>query len=383
MMAGTVLVTTWDGAGNIPPELGLCRRLADDGHRVHVLTHDSLEQRVTEAGATFVPIVRAGQIDASAAVPEAEGIDKLIANVFLSDGLVADFEQAIDTISPEVVIVDSMMLLPLAVAKQRELVTIGFHHTLASFLLSGQFEMFSTAMKEPFDAALRSRGFSTYERPIDALTQADAILSSTYAEFDSSDETASDPFVYIGPAKGAPMDHEKLRSRLFPSRRLIVVSLSTSFMDQTELLQKLVDALSRLEVEALITTGAAVSPSDLQLPANVSAVEFVSHAAILPDTDLLITHAGHGTVLAGATFGVPMLCLPMGRDQPQVAARAKELGIAHVGDQNASLEELSKAIHLALNDEAMRRSAEEFAARNRQHAGLDAAIECIQRLIAE
>ena len=138
-----------------------------------------------------------------------------------------------------------------------------------------------------------------------------------------------------------------------------------------------------LEVEALITTGAAISPSSLQLPENVSAVEFVSHAAILPNTDLLITHAGHGTVLAGATFGVPMLCLPMGRDQPQVAARANELGIAHVGDPNASVDELSEAIHRALDDAAMLRGAEGFADRNRHHPGLDAALNCIQRLIAE
>lgn len=69
MIADTILMVTWDGAGNIPPEFGLCKRLVDHGYQVHVLTHNSLEQRVVDVGATFVPIVRAGQTDARDVVP--------------------------------------------------------------------------------------------------------------------------------------------------------------------------------------------------------------------------------------------------------------------------------------------------------------------------
>ena len=52
-MSGTVLLVTWDGAGNVPPEFALCRALVDAGHEVHVLTHDSLQERAEELGAIF------------------------------------------------------------------------------------------------------------------------------------------------------------------------------------------------------------------------------------------------------------------------------------------------------------------------------------------
>lgn len=42
---------------------------------------------------------------------------------------------------------------------------------------------------------------------------------------------------------------------------------------------------------------------------------------MFPQADLVISHGGHGTVIAALAAGVPVLCLPMGRDQGDVAAR--------------------------------------------------------------
>ena len=53
------LFLLWDGGGNVPPQLGIARRLVARGHHVRVLTEPSLEREVTSAGASFVPLTTA------------------------------------------------------------------------------------------------------------------------------------------------------------------------------------------------------------------------------------------------------------------------------------------------------------------------------------
>lgn len=149
-------------------------------------------------------------------------------------------------------------------------------------------------------------------------------------------------------------------------------------MNQQDLLQRLCDALADLPVEALVTTGPAVAPASLKTSPNTTAVEFVAHDDVLPSARLLVTHAGHGTVAAGLTHGVPMLCVPMGRDQPAVAGRVAELGLGAVTSMDASATELRRSIAGMLADEKMRDRARGFARGVSRHPGMDEAVLCAE-----
>src|SRR5690606_2512678 len=52
------LFVTWEGGGNVPPVLGVARRLAAGGHDVTVLTEPCLQDAVEAIGARFVPFTR-------------------------------------------------------------------------------------------------------------------------------------------------------------------------------------------------------------------------------------------------------------------------------------------------------------------------------------
>jgi MGT family glycosyltransferase len=162
---------------------------------------------------------------------------------------------------------------------------------------------------------------------------------------------------------------------------LVLVAFSTSDQQQGPLLQHLCDALAGLDVEALVTTGPALDPASLSTADNVSAVEFVSHENVLPETDLLITHAGHGTVMAGVRYGVPMLCVPMGRDQPLVAARVAELGLGGTVEATANVDTFRQAIRRTLADRSMRTRCRAFAEPITAHAGIEQAIEVTEQLM--
>jgi UDP:flavonoid glycosyltransferase YjiC (YdhE family) len=55
MGSSAFLLTTWQGGGVLPPELGLARRLIQAGHRVRVLSEPTVEPDATAAGCSFTP----------------------------------------------------------------------------------------------------------------------------------------------------------------------------------------------------------------------------------------------------------------------------------------------------------------------------------------
>lgn len=96
------------------------------------------------------------------------------------------------------------------------------------------------------------------------------------------------------------------------------------------------EAVAPLPVRVWLTLGSRVAAEELRLPPNVVAETFVPHAAVLAQTRLVVTHAGHGTVMAATTAGVRMVCTPMGRDQYAVSGCAERLGLGRVASMTAS-----------------------------------------------
>ena len=64
-----ILLVTWDGAGNFPPERALVRGLIARGHSVHVLAHDTLRSQVKDDGAEFEPLRGVFQWNSGAPLP--------------------------------------------------------------------------------------------------------------------------------------------------------------------------------------------------------------------------------------------------------------------------------------------------------------------------
>jgi UDP:flavonoid glycosyltransferase YjiC (YdhE family) len=53
------LFVTWEGGGNVPPTLGLARRLVERGHTVRVISDPANEMEIRTAGCEFTPYTRA------------------------------------------------------------------------------------------------------------------------------------------------------------------------------------------------------------------------------------------------------------------------------------------------------------------------------------
>ena len=130
----------------------------------------------------------------------------------------------------------------------------------------------------------------------------------------------------------------------------VLVGLSTTYQHQEEHLVAIVDALAGLEVRALITTAGQVDSDALARPSHVTITDFLPHTLVLDQTDVMVTHAGLGTVASALTFGVPLVCTPISRDQPLNAQRVAGLGagIALAGRPTAA--EIAAAVEQVLSD---------------------------------
>jgi len=100
----------------------------------------------------------------------------------------------------------------------------------------------------------------------------------------------------------------------------------------------------------------------IRAPANVSVRRWVRHADVLPSCSAVLTHGGHGTVIKALAAGVPLVVAPLGRDQPDNAARVVHAGAGLWISKKASVPAVHDAIARVLDEPRYRAAARRMAA---------------------
>jgi MGT family glycosyltransferase len=371
------LVVTLDAAGNWPPELVLIRTLVERGHEVRVLSDASHAAQLADAGAVYRPYGPALDRDPTVRHDETpqEEMMRVLRDVFLNprygDALLAEVARD----RPDGLLVDQMLLMAAAAAESTGLPTAILWHTVYGGSAGGRMP---SAMLDPLNTFRDRLGLDRIDDRLAAATKADAIVAFTYEAFDVPPPVRPAQLHYVGPLACLPS--AAARGDAGDGRPLVLVSYSTSYQNQVSALQRVADAVAGLPVRVLMTLGRAIAKDELRLPSNVVAEPFVPHASVLPQARLVVTHAGHGTVMAAVTAGVPMICTPMGRDQHAVAGCVTQRELGTVVPATASTEELRTAIAAALADDALRERARAFAAQLDPPDGLRRAIDVVEGL---
>ncbi|CAF5050396.1 unnamed protein product [Rotaria magnacalcarata] len=113
-----------------------------------------------------------------------------------------------------------------------------------------------------------------------------------------------------------------------------------------------------------ILVTATVTPMEkVDIPHNAVIVEQLPHSDILPlGVDVVVTHAGHGTTSIALQYGIPLVCLPFGADQPTLAQRVEQLGagIALNGEQ-ATPEQIHDAVQRCIEDPSFKSQAKKMS----------------------
>jgi UDP:flavonoid glycosyltransferase YjiC (YdhE family) len=102
--------------------------------------------------------------------------------------------------------------------------------------------------------------------------------------------------------------------------------------------------------------------------------------AVALQASLVVTHAGRGTVMSSLAAGVPLLCIPFGRDQFYNAARVEALRVGAVAPREASPETLRAAVEALLANGEIRSAAARFATVIRGYANGEPAVQAVEAL---
>ena len=161
---------------------------------------------------------------------------------------------------------------------------------------------------------------------------------------------------------------------------LVLVGMSSTFMDHADVLQRATTALGDLPVRGLVTTGPAIPVDAIDAPANVTVVERAPHSEVLRHASAVVTHAGHGTVIKSLAAGVPVVAMPLGRDQLDNAARVAHHGAGLRLKPKASSDAIARAVRRVLDEPSYRANAERLAAAIASETSQDRAAEELEEL---
>lgn len=164
-----------------------------------------------------------------------------------------------------------------------------------------------------------------------------------------------------------------------PGDPWILCTLSSLVQDDIPIARTTLSALAHSRRRVIVTVGPGHALEEVgSIPANAHVAQYIPHSAVLGGSQLLVSHAGHGSVMKSLKFGVPMVLVPWSRDQFGVAARAEALGAAVVVPRELlSVHSMAEAIDHVLHEPRFRWAAEAEARRLRSEHPLDTALELI------
>jgi MGT family glycosyltransferase len=383
---GRFLLAVIDGGGTLPPALGLAGELVRRGHSVEVLGDPTAEQSARAAGCGFTAWPTAPRLDTIAdqtaliqelesghplrqfiaardrilVGPAAQFADDVVAaagalgaDAVLADGLPGLLIGAQATGLPTAALMANIYLRPtpgLPVMLSGWAPGRGPVGRTRDALARGAMRLVFARMVPGLNAVLAAHELAPVRDLFELYDRCRAVLVMTSPSFDFRSPRIPANVHFVGPQLDDPDWAANGDWRPEGGDPLVLVATSSVFQDQTDLLCRVADALGRLPVRGLVTTGRAVDPADVPAPGNVRVVRAAPHRAVLAETAVAVTHAGHGSVLKALAAGVPLVCMPMGRDQKDNTVRVLRLGAGLRVPEDAAPDRIAAAVRQVLDD---------------------------------
>jgi MGT family glycosyltransferase len=236
---------------------------------------------------------------------------------------------------------------PLGAVRDRVLRSVVVR-TFGKALLPGLNALRAEAGLAPFDSPLQP-----FEPPYRIIA-----LTSEPLEYPRTDLPATVHLVGTQPwdtpaARPAYLDE--------PGDPWVLVTCSTDYQGDELLARTVVEALRDEPVRVLLTLADAYEEAGIRTGGNMYVERFVPHGHALSVASAVVCHGGMGIVTKAATAGVPLVVVPFGRDQPEVARRVVESGAGVLlRSKRLTADRLRSSVKAALT---MRPHAEQVARR--------------------
>ena len=164
---------------------------------------------------------------------------------------------------------------------------------------------------------------------------------------------------------------------------LVLVAPSTAQDPDHRLLHAALRGLADAPVRVLATWNRRLPPRPLPVPGNALLVEWVSYSRTMPHCDVVVCHAGHGTLARALSSDCAVVACPAVGDMNENAARLDWAGAGvRVPRRFVSPRPLRLAVERALEEPSIRARTRELASWVDTHDPGALASELVERLAA-
>ncbi len=341
--------------------------LAGRGHEVTVMASGATRAEAERLG---VPVIGYGLTPDPDVTTTFEAQAQVAMATAAGEEIARDTRDAIEEIRPDVIVVDCMLPGALAAGRATGTPTASLVHFLYGSARRHMLETGSgwTTDLRTLAATYRMLGLAPFEDSVAAWEAPDLVLV-TAPRWVDVDAGAPDDVVHAGPLGVRPCRAAR--------RDRALLSFSSTVMDgQPELIERVCSAVADLGLPATLTLGPAVARDAVAVSETIDVLTVADHDRLMSECSIVICHGGLGTVLRALAHGVPLVVLPLGRDQIGNARRVEDLGVgiasdtAHIGD----------AVSTVLGDASFRAAAARAAERIAAAEPDRTAAEAIERI---
>lgn len=162
---------------------------------------------------------------------------------------------------------------------------------------------------------------------------------------------------------------------------VVLVAPSTSQDPEHRLLIAALKGLADAPVRVIATWNRRLPPRGLPVPANAKLVEWVSYSKTMPLCDLVLCHAGHGTLARTLASGCPAVACPVAGDMNENAARVAWSGAGvRLPTRFIAPRPLRLAVQRALQDQTIQARAQQIARWSAANDPADTAARLVEQL---
>ena len=363
--------------GHIFSTMSLARKLKARGHRVYYLGLADMAEMIQQQGMEFRPFLEdVMPLGATAKLREQYLKNEQLGRTFdrkhffyfqpLLQGRMLN--SIVEEIKPDVVLVTSRFFEAIAIRYKYNVPVVLLNPMIRSQARTEECQIVVEQLIEVpgaldligvlESAGVTVRNFADVANIVLSMPE----LAFLPKAFELPDRVEDDLVFYVGPEIDLDRAEEAFDwDQLSPGRPLIYCSLGSQHDIRDHIsrrfLRTAIDAVAaRPDWQLVVSLGSRMDPAEfMPAPSHVVLMRWAPQMQMLSRARVMITHAGVGTVKECIIKGVPMLAVPLMRDQFDCANRIVHHGLGVRADaERVDAAELASALDQLINDESCR-----------------------------
>jgi len=387
-------LVTLGAPGHVLSALPMIAELVKKGNRVTFFTIPRFKEMVEAVGADFKEVRSALTNNGQADKDIANDMMAELPLRFLSEGAatVESILEGLKDDKPDAVISDAIAIAGRLVANVLEVPLIMLFTSFASnehFSLCRHWPEYPDT--NPARAAalkLAKELAEKYNSPVYDLFgifegKGELNIVTQPASFHPAAATFDDSFVFAGPQIMKRVDSGTWEAPAGDAP-LMYTSLGTLFNAWPQFYHILYDVVKDMDLRVVSSVGSTLTAEDIgEVPANVKTFQFLPQLEVLENASYFITHAGIGSVMEAAYYGVPMLAIPQMDEQAFTAPVMVKAGLGiMIPKEELTPEKLKAALQELTSNPVYAENVKKLSAELKELGGAYAA-EKVMAFMAE